>query len=109
MLAGDNSETKLDNCLWHRRNASYTVNCFSFQSPRTGDYLLCHCSEFLKQQSILKLLIFDVMKAEGLSMNSFQEVICQNHQILLGRGEGYTIFFQEGCVIFRVSCSSILS
>ena len=34
-------------------------------------------------------------------MNSFQEGIYQNHQILLGRGEGYNIFFQEGCVIFQ--------
>ena len=85
----------------HSRNKLYnTVFCYSFKIRRTGDYLLFHCSEAEHFQVVDFCHNASEEKAEDLSINSFQEGLCQNHQVLLGRGGGYFVYFFKKDMLF---------
>ena len=106
MLVEDNYETKQDNLPLaqkkHSRNKLYSiVHCYSFQIPGRGDDLLFHCSEARAHFEVVDFCHdASVHKAEDISINSFQEGLCQNHQILLGRGGGYFVYFFKKDVPF---------
>ena len=82
-------------CLWHKRNTQET-SC-----TVRGDDLLFHCSEAREHFEVVDFCLdASVHKAEDISINSFQEGLCQNHQILLGRGGGYFVYFFKKDVPF---------